>query len=188
MKRTAIIVAGALLLVAGPASATHKSWALIDSSAACRPMYPDPINDGWNGAYGNMTGDWQWVICPVPLAGLYGSTGSFSFPRAEWGLASHGEVYVYDSNASQDVQCEASVVTSTGSLLFSRTLTTSGTGMQTIKLLDTTNHTWGNSLAQSQVDVTEFTYRCAIPPPNPYISLITGFSVNICQHELCYDL
>ena len=188
MKKTSWILAGMLLFVAGTASATHKSWALLDSGARCRHMYTNATRDGYNGAFSNWTSDWEWEICPVPLAGIYGSTGSVSFPRAEWALASHGEVYVYDGNANLDIQCEASVVINTGSLLFSRTLTTSGTGMQTLRLLDTVNHTWGNTLAQNSGDITEFTYRCALPPGQPYMSFITGYAVNICQHELCYDL
>jgi hypothetical protein len=167
------------------AGATHKSWLLQDTGATCQAATAPPNSFVYdNGAIRNdATASWS-VLCPVTLAGRFGASTSpnGSFSMAQWARAREGTVQVNDTSSSSNVSCYLQVAADTGSVYYSRSVSSSATGAQTLQVYDKTNGTWGGGIGNgSTIIVRAMGYRCSLPPQ----SLVYGYSVNICQVGAC---
>jgi hypothetical protein len=187
----AAIPAGVLLL-AGTALATHKSWYLTDTGANCRATNSGSAS--WfvfnDGAITNNTQFANTVKCPITLAGRFASQPGpptnpqfANFPVARWAAADHGTIWGFDGSASGDLSCRAWAFASTGSTYYSNSSTVSANNSNV--QLDLYSGSWGGTLGLgSTITVRAMGYDCSLPAG----SSIYGYRVNICQRDAnCFD-
>jgi len=173
------------LALASTAHATHKTWELRESGTSC--VGGSPATPGLNYSSGsvlNFGAASATVMCPVTLAGKFANTATSgapgAFPMAEWAAAGFGRVFVYDGSPNGSVSCGANVRTATGSTYYSRSVSTSSSGMgaSTLDVYGPTGGSWGGTLGVGGMSIRAFGYRCVLPP----VSQIYGYRVNICQY------
>jgi hypothetical protein len=172
-------------LLASSAWATHKSWFLQDSGATCQSGTSPPNAFVYDtGAIRNSLTDPWSVVCPVTLAGRFGGNSPIYgfFNMAQWARAREGVVHVNNTSTTSNITCFLYVFSDTGASWYSRSVSSSGTGAQTLQIYDKVNHTWGGGLGSgASVNVRAMGYRCSLPAQ----SSVYGYSVNICQVGAC---
>lgn len=177
LLRSAAVI-GVVMLVAGTSDATHKSWRMEDAGATCLSAGPRP-NDAVQYDLGNIVnGDsvTRTVDCPVTLAGRFAASTP-QFGMNESAMAREGNVRVYDSSSTDNVMCEAYVISSQLSTYYSQPHSSSGEGDIVIPMYDISQLTWGGTLGNGNFQIRAFGYRCFLPPG----SAVYSYAVNICQ-------
>lgn len=158
--------------------ASHNSWVLKDSGIACSFLsYDGDVNNGINRGIGvsHSISGLKTVICPVTLAGIWPSNGSVTYARNMTARALFSAVQVFDNNSSQNVNCQAQATTSTGSIYYSQSAYTSGTGWQKIWLkTHQSGATWGYSLGTGNYYLNALNYYCNLPPATQLHQINTG--------------
>lgn len=181
-KRLAAALPLAVLFLSADAWGTHKSWFLQDAGATCQPTssYYDPDIRYAAGTVYNSNASSRSVVCPVTLAGRFGASSSpgwGSFPMTQSMRARDGDVYVYDGNSSSNISCYAYSMAQTGATYFSRSVSSSNTGAQTLHVYDTPNLTWGAGMSDKDLAIRSIGYRCTLPQT----TYVYGYMVNLCQ-------
>lgn len=172
----------ALVFTSTNASATHKSWLLQDAGTACQSQwsnYDADIRYAAGSVY-NVSSSSRSVVCPVTLAGRFGASSSpgwGSYVMTQSMKARDGDVFVYDASSTSDVSCFAQALGQNGTMYYSRTVSSTSTGAQTLEVFDTPNLTWGGVMTNQNVAIRAIGYRCSLPQ----YSYVYGYMVNLCQ-------
>jgi hypothetical protein len=181
-KRLAALLPLAFVLLSANAWGTHKAWMLHDAGATCQPSsssYDADIRYSL-GEVSNWNPSSRSVVCPVTLAGRFAASsdpflGPYSMTQSM--RARDGDVFVYDGSSNGNISCYAYSMAQTGGAYYSRSVSSSGTGAQTIHVYDTPNETWGSGMANNDIAIRSIGYRCSLPQ----WSSIYGYMVNLCQ-------
>ncbi|MDB4982234.1 MAG: hypothetical protein JWM82_2986 [Myxococcales bacterium] len=188
MKTRIIIGASALLLSsAGVAHATHKAWVLRQSGASCQVINPGNTTTDtyrtevglYNGYFGAVNFNAVSVQCPVALSGMFGGTsGGTAFSKQAWLAAREAKVWV---DAASKMTCKAEALSNTGSELISRSVSSTGSGLQAIVIKqDAVGANWGGTLLNghpANVTLMALNYTCTLPVG----AGIQGHDTKICQ-------
>jgi hypothetical protein len=185
-KLTLISLTLSLLFLSGAASATHKSWLLKHSGAACvwsTPTANDRLGIAYLFNYGTS----------IRGAECWGSNGpaGYNFSAKRWAAVRAATVYAQRQGAGNlTVSCSAWMRTANGSSYYSQTVNNTGNiGMATLKVAEQQvggNGTgWGGTLeANETLTPTALAFHCAVPAS----TAILGYKMQTCQlNEDCYD-
>lgn len=184
MRRKALIFVFPLIaFFGGVAHATHKNWLLRNSGAACSFSKP-VVAEEWYDTSLNYykyppTSPDRYAVCPVSLAGRWGSSGAISFQPVRNAKAMWANVYAYHpGTAGRVISCKAVArLGSTGSLYYSRSATATGQGHKRLSFM-TVAQDWGGDLETNEsLTLMSLDFGCTIPPD----ARINGYKVKICQ-------
>jgi hypothetical protein len=190
-----VVTAMILVSVSGRAQATHKNWYMKDPGISCRfeaqTRSADAGGSGW-GELGNFGGSGRWAICPVTLAGRWGSSGAggYGFPvdKPRWGNAMYADVYIQHWSPSGTTSCQAIARMSDQQTYFSRVVDSQGAvqGAQRLAITSAVN-SWGpnTTLELNKLKTLKsLDYECFLNAGDR----IEGYKAQICQNfQFCDD-
>jgi hypothetical protein len=184
--KVALVLGCALTVVAiaSPARATHKSWQLKNSGSQCHfTSYSTNQPPAADMSLNNYTSQGRFAVCPVTLAGRWGSSSSPAFAVPRWAAAMSAKVIIANNNtAGLNFDCTLRARLATEALYYSATAFTNTVGSQA--LLVAANNQWGGTLEAQQLQtVRSMDFYCLVPPQqtNGSASYIDAYQVKICQ-------
>lgn len=190
----AVFVLGAalgLLGIAGPASATHKSWQLKNSGSQCFfTSYSTSAPPAGAMNIANETSSARYAVCPVTLAGRWGSSANAVTSVPLWAVTMSAKAMVVNNNTNGSVfDCYVRARLSTESIYYSSSATTTTVGAKFLTVA--ANNQWGGTLEAAQSNaLRSMDFDCRIPgvPVNGSPSYIDAYQVKICQNSaICND-
>jgi hypothetical protein len=190
--QAALILSSALgvVAIASPAHATHKNWQLKNTGSQCF-FTSYSTSEPPSGALEihNTTSSARYAVCPVTLAGRWGSSANSSFSVPRWAATLSAKASIVNNNTNGSVfDCYVRTRLSTESIYFSSGASTTTTGSKF--LIVASNNQWGGTLEAAQGnDVRSMDFDCRIPgvPTNGSSSYIDAYQVKICQLSATCD-
>ena len=180
-----------LVALASPASATHKNWQLKNTGSQCHfTSYTTSEPPAADMSLNNYTSQPRFAVCPVTLAGRWGSSANPVNAVPRWAAAMSAKVIIAHNNtAGLNFDCTLRARLATEALYYSATAFTNTTGSQALNVA--TNSQWGGTLEAQQLHtVRSMDFYCFIPPQeaNGSASYIDAYQVKICQvGQSCND-
>jgi hypothetical protein len=169
----------------GSALATHKNWTMQNAGGQCYftsySTSSPPANDL---AIANYDSQSRFAICPVSLAGRWGSSSGPQFVVPRWAAAMSAKALIENNNTTGSVfDCITRARLSTQSIFFSQTAVANTPGQKALYMASSSN--WGNTSFENNqsLHVRSMDLDCRITgttSPNPP-SVIKGYQVKICQ-------
>lgn len=160
------------------AHAVHKAWLLKNSGLQCAFSTPNPDLDNYYGAaLANGSSNSRSVICPIALAGRWGSSNPVVAPPL-WGGAYAANIYLLNNKPGTAVSCTVRARLGSGSIRYSRTVSTTAGGA--IHLTPGFSGDWGGTLETYETDtLRSMDFDCSLPGN---YSTVYGYRVRICQN------
>jgi hypothetical protein len=165
------------------ASAHHESWVLRNSGMECAFHAPGtPGQDNFFVSTANNAPFTRSVSCPVTLAARWGSS-SPAYPVARWARAYSALVYVNNIQGSS-LSCSAQARLGSGTMRFSRTVSTTTGGDQPLVVNSSSN--WGGDLETFKGDtIRSLNFHCQLPNSTS----VLGYKVRMCiRNASCRDV